>query len=97
MVVVQKQRFIKELLTKLAEKHCSDMTDMTNWLRTKLSFSLLRSAALCVRGSRSVKRGTIVDPENVDMAHAAGAASGSLLRLDFNLNMICFLSDLACF
>jgi len=33
----------------------------------------------------------------VDMAQAAAAASGSLLRLDFNLNMICFLSDVARF
>jgi len=50
------------------------MATMTNWLRTKLSFSLLRSAALCIRGSRSIKReNTIVDPENVDMAQAAGA------------------------
>jgi len=55
-------------------------------------------AALCIRGSRSIKRErTIVDSENVDMAQAAAAASGSLLRLDFNLNMICFLSDVARF
>ena len=36
------ERFIKELSTKLAEKHCSDMATMANWLRTKLSVCFAR-------------------------------------------------------
>jgi len=68
------------------------------WKTNRKSHTDFSMAALCIRGSRSIKRErTIVDSENVDMAQAAAAASGSLLRLDFNLNMICFLSDVACF
>jgi len=48
-------RFIKELSTKLAEKHGTDSGTMKNWLRTKLSFNLIRSAVLCIRGSRSIQ------------------------------------------
>ena len=39
---------------------------VTNWLRTKLSFSLLRSAILSVRGSRNTKRRISVDIDDIE-------------------------------
>ena len=41
-------RFLKELGNKLAEKLDSEISVVTYCLRTKLSFSLIRSAALCI-------------------------------------------------
>lgn len=47
--------FYKRLANKLADKRDHQISVVTNWIRTKLSFSLLRSTLLCVRGSRSHK------------------------------------------
>ena len=44
--------FIKSLASKLAQKQGIHNSLMTNWIRTKLSFELVRSALLCVRGTR---------------------------------------------
>ena len=66
-------RFMKELGNKLAEKLDSDTSIVTNWLRTKLSFSLIRSAVLCIRGSRTLRRTTLpIDSSNIDITNAIG-------------------------
>ena len=48
-------RFFNRLRTKIAEKRDDNISSTINLIRTKLSFSLLRSALLCIRGSRSHK------------------------------------------
>ena len=42
------------------------------FVRTKISFSLLRSTLLCIRGSRSSKRetSTIINTDDIEYAHA---------------------------
>ena len=40
----------------IAEKRDIGISDAVKWLRNKISFSLLRSMLICVRGSRSIKR-----------------------------------------
>ena len=49
------QRFYNRLGIKVAEKRDEHISSTISLLRTKLSFSLLRSALLCIRGSRSHK------------------------------------------
>ena len=44
--------FYKRLANMLAEKRNVKQSCASNWLHTKLSYALLRSALLCVRGSR---------------------------------------------
>ena len=44
---------LKNLATRLAEKREIAYSRTLNWLRTRLSFSLLRSALMALRGSRS--------------------------------------------
>ena len=44
----------KRLASLLAEKKGSPYSLTMTWLRTKLAFALLRSAVMCLRGSRSV-------------------------------------------
>ena len=41
---------------KLAEKRNIEPSESRTWLRTRLSFCLVRSANLCIRGSRSRKQ-----------------------------------------
>ena len=49
-------RFIKRIAEMLAEKQDTHKAATTNLVRTKLAFSVLRSAVLCIRGTRSVKK-----------------------------------------
>ena len=66
---IEANQFISELSVKLALKHHAELSVMTNWLRTKLSFSILRSAILCIRGSRSIKKSTpVVDLGQIDIS-----------------------------
>ena len=43
----------KRIASLIAEKHGKTYSKTINWLRCRLSFSLLRSAIMCLRGSRS--------------------------------------------
>ena len=44
------------LADRVSEKRNIDISKGRTWIRTKLCFSLLRSANLCIRGSRSRKQ-----------------------------------------
>ena len=57
--------FYNRLAEMIAEKRDDDINVVKNWLRTRLSFSLLRSQLLCLRGSRSAKK---IFAENDDMS-----------------------------
>ena len=46
------QMFMKNLAEKLSIKQSEEYAYVMTWLRTKLSFEILRSTILCVRGSR---------------------------------------------
>jgi len=47
------QRFIKQLAALLSRKQSEKYASTITWIRTKLSFQVLRSTVLCVRGSRT--------------------------------------------
>lgn len=44
--------FYKRLSSLLAEKRNEDLSSVTAWVRTKIRFALLRSALMCLRGTR---------------------------------------------
>ena len=44
--------FVKQLCFALSEKQNEHYNSTINWLRTKLSFEILKSSLLCVRGTR---------------------------------------------
>ena len=48
--------FLRHLASLLAEKHDKPYSATMAWLHCRLSFSLLRSAVLCMRGSCSTAR-----------------------------------------
>ena len=45
--------FFNRISDKISEKRDIDLSKGRSWVRTKLSFSLLRSTNLCIRGSRT--------------------------------------------
>ena len=58
------KKFYSRLTEMIAEKRNISNSIATTFIRTKISFSLLRSMLLCIRGSRSVKR---INTELVDV------------------------------
>ena len=53
------QRFLKHLADKIAQKDTQPYHVVITWLRTQISFELLRSVHACVRGSRTPFRSKI--------------------------------------
>ena len=50
------ERFYKQLAEKLADKQDMDLSTVTNYIRTVINFSLIKSTVLCIRGSRRINR-----------------------------------------
>ena len=50
------ERFMSRLITKIAEKKDVPISTIANYVRTELSFILVRSQVLCIRGSRKLWR-----------------------------------------
>ena len=48
-------RVMKQLATKISEKRGEPYADTISYIRTKISFALLRSCVLCLRGCRALK------------------------------------------
>ena len=64
------EKFISVLASSIAEKRKMAISITTNLIRSKLSFALLRSAILYVRGSRSLRKKYDVDAGNIEIASA---------------------------
>ena len=69
---IEAERFLTELVLKLSEKKQIDYSIAISWQREKLSFNLLRSAVLCVRGSRTTKHELNSDFSGVEIGNVIG-------------------------
>src|SRR6185312_14026095 len=61
----QSQVVMKRIAEKLSDKKGIAVSVVTGWLRVRLSFALLRTSLLCLRGTRHKK---FLNTENVDLA-----------------------------
>ena len=66
------ERFLIELAQKVSDKRQMAYSIMIYWLRAKLCFNLLRSAVLCVRGSRTTKHELNTDFSGAEIANVIG-------------------------
>ncbi len=48
------KKFHKELALKLSTKRSEKYSSIMNWIRTRIHFSIIRSALLCLRGTRVI-------------------------------------------
>ena len=65
-------RFLTTLITKVSEKQDMHTSIVANYVRTKLSFEVVKSQVLCIRGSRKMKK-PFVDVGEVEVVqHVAG-------------------------
>ena len=61
------QMFHSRLAELIATKKAEEYSKTMNWLRVKISFSLIRSALVCLRGSRCLRRRPYSDLNEVDI------------------------------
>ena len=61
--------FLQKLAVKIADKYDFPLSVVSNHLRTKISFDLIRSQVMCLRGSR--RRKMNYQLENVEVAENA--------------------------
>ena len=54
-VGLETSRFLARIFEKVAEKKDLEKSVVSNYIRTKISFELVRAQVACVRGSRSVR------------------------------------------
>ena len=62
--------FYCHLADLLATHWGQDYSSTINWLRCHLSFALLRSAVLCIRGSRFSVHNPVLGPSNLSVVLA---------------------------
>ena len=60
--------FFKRLAMMIAEKQDERFSDVSAYIRTKISFSLIRMAILCIRGCRLTRNEQLERIEQVDVA-----------------------------
>ena len=58
----------KRIASMIAEKHKKTYSKTLHWIRCKLSYSLLRSAVMCLRGERSSTHQPAVSTDTMDLA-----------------------------
>ena len=68
------RRYHSRLAELLADKKGEEYAITISWIRTKVSFAILRSALLCLRGSRATRR-VSTNLQNTDFALERGLAT----------------------
>ena len=66
------ERFMTELAQKLAERKNMTYNTIIHWLRSKLSFNLLKSAVMCLRGSRRSRSDLNMDLNGAEISKVVG-------------------------
>ncbi len=69
----------KRISSMIAEKHNKPYSKTMNWIRCRLNFSLLRSAIMCLHGSRSAfhhPAGPPITTNTMDLACSEGRVPG---------------------
>ena len=61
---------MSKLVEKIAEKQGTERSVVANYVRSKISFELVRSQVECIRGSRS-KKGMTLDPKEMEVVNSA--------------------------
>ena len=77
------------LALKLSEKKQMDYSILIHWLRAKLSFSLSRSAVLCVGSSRTTKHELNTDFSGAEIANVIGKIKWT--RVTFKQRVECLI------
>jgi len=69
------QKFVQELSNKLAAKDDEDYAQTISWIRTRLSFEIIKSSLACVRGSRIPFQAPEEELRDFDLQNIQGGVS----------------------
>ena len=64
--------FMKMLAEKLSTKKDIIVCKIINWIRTKISFAIVRSAILCLRGSRNLHHKISIADSEIEISNTVG-------------------------
>ena len=62
-------KFISTLISKISERHDLQLSSVANYIRTKISFELVRSQIMCIRGSRR-RRKIEIEAEEIQVVES---------------------------
>lgn len=65
----ESNRFVLKLVEKVAEKKGIEPSIVANYIRTKVSFELVKCQVNCIRGSRSLWDKTVIDTGESEVVH----------------------------
>ena len=74
-MAVECKRYHSRLAELVVAKKCESYTTTMSWIRARVSFALLRSVLLCLRGSRA-KRGIYPELSDIDFDIEEGGGTG---------------------
>ena len=62
--------FLSKLVEKIAEKQDTERSVVANYIRSKVSYELVRSQVECIRGSRSLRKRMQVDVKEMEVVNS---------------------------
>ena len=74
-MAVECKRYHSRLAELVVAKKCESYTTTMSWIRARVSFALLRSVLLCLRGSRA-KKGIYPKLSDIDFDIEEGGGTG---------------------
>ena len=69
------QQFLQTLASKITAKDNEKFAQIISWIRTRISFEIIRSSLACVRGSRIPYRGRVEELRDFELMSIRGCTS----------------------
>ena len=91
--VREAERCITELSRLIAVKRDINTSNVMNWIRTTISFTLINSAVLCLSGSRSIRKANDINAEDIKISNQVGGIFLKLYKIllyDHFINFVKF-------
>ena len=66
---IESSRFLSKVIELVSQKKDLEQSVVANYIRTKISFELVRSQIACIRGARSLKVMSM-DVDDADIVHS---------------------------
>lgn len=67
----ESSHFLSKLVEKVAEKRGIEKSGVANYIRTKLSYNLIRSQVACIRGSRSLWKKPVINTGDIELVNGS--------------------------
>ena len=67
----ESSQFLSKLVEKVAEKRGIEKSEVANYIRTKVSYELIRSQVACIRGSRSLWKKLVINIGDFELVNSS--------------------------